>query len=177
MVKEEDRNPFDDMQSPDYLALLTHAGVPPHELNLKKGAICTIMRNMSIDKGLIKNSRVVVHDLHERFIEVRPLDRNGNLSDAIYPLPRIRFSFNPPRSSWTVDRLQYPLRLAYACTFHSCLGLTLDKAVFDLRTEVFAHGQLYTAISRIRKREDGLVLMPEPGQIDTTNVVYQKMIQ
>lgn len=103
MVKESDHDPFDVMHSPDFLNLLTHTGVPPHELHLKRGAICTIMHNMSLDKGLIKNSRVVIESLHDRFVEVRPLNTNGQLSHEVFPIPRIRFSFHPPQSSWMVD--------------------------------------------------------------------------
>jgi hypothetical protein len=174
MVKEEDLDPFDNMHTPDFLALLTHSGVPPHELTLKPGAICTIMRNMSIEKGLVKNSRVLIQALHDRFVEVRPLDTNGKLLEKIYPIPRIRFSFNPPRSSWTVDRLQFPLRLAH--TFHSCLGLMLDCAAFDFRTDVFAHGQLYTAISRMQTRHDGLAILKELDEDTTANIVYSQLI-
>jgi hypothetical protein len=58
-------------------------------------------------------------------------------------------SNSPPHASWTVHRLQFPLRLAYAMTFNGCQGLTLDKTVLDLCCEVFTHGQLYTALSRI----------------------------
>lgn len=32
-------------------------------------------------------------------------------------------------------------------------GLTLEKAVLDLRTDLFVHGQLYTALSRVRFAE------------------------
>ncbi len=64
----------------------------------------------------------------------------------------------------------------YACTFHSCLGLTLDHAGFDLHSEMFAHGQLYTALSCIRKQDDGLVLLPNLSQNDTANVIYSNML-
>jgi len=40
----------------------------------------------------------------------------------------------------------------------SCQGLTLDDVVLDLRTPVFPHGQLYTALSRVYKKEDILLL-------------------
>ena len=33
------------------------------------------MRNMSLEKGLIKNARVAIEALHPRFVEVRPLNR------------------------------------------------------------------------------------------------------
>jgi hypothetical protein len=39
-----------------------------------------------------------------------------------------------------------------------CVGLTLDRTVLDQRTAVFAHGQLYTALSRIRSCADNRVL-------------------
>ncbi|KIK34596.1 hypothetical protein CY34DRAFT_38960, partial [Suillus luteus UH-Slu-Lm8-n1] len=64
-------------------------------------------------------------------------------------LPRITFSFNPARSSWTVNRKQFPLRPAYAMTFNGSQGLMLTWAVVDVRTDSFAHGQLYTALPRV----------------------------
>ena len=76
-----------------------------------------------------------------------------------------------------MQRVQFPLRLAYATTFNSCQGLTLDKTILDLRTPVFAHGQLYTALSRVRRRDDSRVLLPE-GQEDMSvaNVVYKDLL-
>jgi len=42
--------------------------------------------------------------------------------------------------------------MAYASTFHSCQGLTLDYVGIDLTTPVFTHGQLYTALSQVRNQ-------------------------
>ena len=46
------------------------------------------------------------------------------------------------------------------------------KAVLDLRTKVFAHGQLYTVLSRVRHRDHARILF-EDNKSDsmTTNVV------
>ncbi|KIM65719.1 hypothetical protein SCLCIDRAFT_112413, partial [Scleroderma citrinum Foug A] len=45
---------------------------------------------------------------------------------------------------------QFPLAPAYATTFNSCQGLTLDCVGIDLTCPVFSHRQLYTALSCIR---------------------------
>lgn len=179
IIKENDDN---DDYNPDFLSLLTHNGVPLHDLELKVGAICSLMRNMSVKKGLVKNARLIIEQLHHRFIQVRLINNlTGNISDPIC-IPRIRFEFTPSHSSWTVHRVQFPLRLAYATTFHGCVGLTLDKTVLDTRTDVFTHGQLYTSLSRVRNRADTRLLRNEDSQLDeehlhiTANIVYKDLL-
>jgi hypothetical protein len=174
-IKEDDQSDSDET-TPDFLALLTHNGVPPHVLRLKVGCICTVMRNMSVRKGLVKNARVVVRQLHRRFVMVQVINNNTTQLGEVHCIPRIRFEFNPTRACWTIYRLQFPLRLAYACTFNGCVGLTLDKSVIDLRTPVFAHGQLYTALSRVRSRNDTRVFFNEGEGPETTNIVYKELL-
>jgi hypothetical protein len=174
-VKENDNAEHDEI-TPDYLAILTHNGIPPHMLRIKKGCICTLMRNMSVRKGLVKNARVIIRNVHRRFAEVQVVNnQTGTLGD-IHCIPRIRFEFKPTHSSWTIQRLQFPFRLAYSCTFNGCVGLTLDKTVLDQRTRVFAHGQLYTALSRVRRRTDSRVLFNEEEGPETSNVVFKELL-
>lgn len=52
---------------------------------------------------------------------------------------------------------QLPLRAGYACSIHKSQGLTLEAAHIGLGSGCFAHGQLYTALSRL-KSIDGLTL-------------------
>jgi hypothetical protein len=126
---------------------------------------------------LVKNTQVIIHALHQCFIKVRLLDHNYNTLGQIHCIPHILFSFNPPYSSWTIMHHQFPLQLAYAATFNSCLGLTLDRAVLDLRTPVFAHGQLYTALSQVRHSEHCKILLaPDNIEKITSNVVYEKLL-
>ncbi|KAG2337535.1 hypothetical protein BDR05DRAFT_770200 [Suillus weaverae] len=103
--------------------MLTHPNIPPHRLGLKVNAICAVQRDMSVEKGLVRNARVRITALHRRFVEVQ-IPNTGE----VHCLPRITSAFNPARSSWTVNRKQFPLQPAYPTTFNGSQGLTLRRA-------------------------------------------------
>ena len=72
-------------------------------------------------------------------------------------------------------RLQFPLAPAYTSTFNGCQGLTLDRIGLDLTIPVFSHGQLYTALTRIRNRLHAIALIP-PSTTSIQNVTYHELL-
>ena len=141
------------------------------------GAVCVLTRNLSVKKGLVKNARVVIKSLQRNYVEVTLLNKNKFMpQEQNYCIPRITFEFQPLNANFTILRKQFPLRLAYATTFNSCQGLTLKHVVLDLRTDVLAHGQLYTALTRVRSQSDTLIIIPEDFRNTTTNIVTSSSI-
>ena len=90
-------------------------------------------------------------------------------------LGRIKINENRP-SSPEIQRTQFPLTLAWACTVHKVQGLTFPKIVVSfelLRQRQFNYGQAYVALSRVRALSDLFIL----GDIDKKFVRADKQIQ
>ena len=151
--------------------------MPDHTLLIKLGGVYRLLRNFSVNRGLVKNTRVVVTGIGQKLITVHLLKPVSGIFSPDHEdllLPHITFKETLP-SGHTLLRKQFPLAPAYASTFHSCQGLTLDSVGIDLTQPVFTHGQLYTALSRVRHRSNMTVLLPN-GQETTTNITYHDIL-
>lgn len=177
---KEDDTPIDGISAQAVLADVAHSpppGLPAHALSLKVHGVYRLMCNYAPARGLVKNTRVVVRAVGKRVVTVRILRGLAGVS-VVEPedilISRIAFS-TPLPSGHTLVRRQFPLAPAYATTFNSCQGLTLDTVGVDLTRPVFSHGQLYTALSRIRHRSHARVRL-RPGHSMTRNVTYREIL-
>jgi hypothetical protein len=191
-LKDAKNDNLDLNSTPEYLHALNPKDAPPHALKLGVGDIVFLMRNLNKTQRLTNNTRVEVIAVGTRYVTVQTL---GSYRQ-IHLIPRINFTFKMNRSSpIIVNRLQFPLRLAYAITFNKAQGQTLDKVLLDGRTRkhrhheshgAFTHGQLYVALSRVQTRASVAILVdprnlikdPTSGEDTavTANVVFKSFV-
>lgn len=147
--------------------------VPVH-LTLKVGAQVMFARNFVGDDGspVVNGSVGEVIGLADSgpVVELR----DGRIVRAQSEIwTKIGYSYDM-KSDKVVEQVggsftQIPLKLAWASTVHKAQGATLDSALLEMEMQSFAHGQLYVALSRVRKI-DGLFLRrkltPEDIQVN-----------
>ena len=141
---------------------------PPHlypiekETELKVGAqIMFIKNDISFEKNFYNGKMGVIKSLTKDEIEVYFKEEKRSITVEKYEWNNIKYTLNEQSGEIEEEILgtfvHYPIKLAWAITIHKSQGLTFDKAVLDV-SNVFAPGQAYVALSRLRSLE-GLVLL------------------
>lgn len=128
----------------------------PKTLTLKEGALVIFNKNNYPD--YINGTSGIVEKLEDRFIIVRCLQDNKFITVRREEWKSFAYDINDETGEVTEKEtgsfIQYPLQLGYALTIHKAQGKTLDRVIIDIDRGAFAHGQLYVALSRTRKKED-----------------------
>ena len=143
------------------------------EVFIKEGARVMLTNNVDICDKLINGqlgtvARILVNEVTEKpsivYIKFDDedagnlvIDKSGDdfaIENKVVPIKPIlaQIKLNAgKRSSPEIQRLQFPLALAWACTVHKVQGLTLNKIAisFELfKQRSFNYGQIYVALSR-----------------------------
>lgn len=120
-------------------------------LKLKIGAQVMCTSNIDLERGICNGSTGIIVDFVGYDKNPKVKFNNGLLYTFVdkHTIP-----------SETISGLsikQYPIILAWAITIHKSQGATLSSAIIDAGSSVFAEGQTYVALSRV-KNLDGLWL-------------------
>ena len=110
---------------------------------------------------------------------------NGSHVGQVCHIPRIDLITQEGNLPFTLKRRQFPVMLAFAMTINKSQGQSMLYLGLFLPTPVFAHGQLYVALSRSGLKANTKIYMMEipksqglmcNGKYVTRNVVYTEVL-
>ena len=155
------------------VCLVLHAqtpdGMPPHIIKLKAGCMVMLIRNVHRDLGLVNGARLIVRGFQPRCVDCE-------IAGGVHEGRRVfnpRMVFFSEGGSFMLRRRQLPLRQACAMTVNKAQGQTLSKVGLYLPNDLFCHGQLYVALSRVSS-EASIVVLAKKGFHQGKLGVYTK---
>ncbi|XP_058742091.1 uncharacterized protein LOC131614535 [Vicia villosa] len=165
-----------DILTPEFLSSLTTSGLPNHLIRLKVGTPVMLMRNIDQSEGLCNGTRVMITKMANHVIEAKIMA--GKCCGNLVYIPRMDMS--PSQSPWPfkLKRRQFPIIVSYAMTINKSQGQSLDKVGLFLPRDVFTHGQIYVALSRVTTKQGIKILVYDENdrlKSTTANVVYKEI--
>ena len=160
----------------------TPNGFPHGDLVLKIGALAMLLRNLSLEDGLVNGTKLIVVKMLPNIIIGRIVSGNEDAIGEEVCIPRIVFRKENAaggNSPYTHERRQFPLRLSYSITTNKSQGQSLDAVGLDLTVPAFAHGQLYVALTRVRTPRALHLMLPQCdlAKRRTRNVVMKHVLR
>lgn len=158
----------------------------PLDLTLRPGARVMFTKNDGGGRWVNGTLGRVVR-LDERSVHVIPDDRSDEEVFEVMPVTWEQYRYeHEPTTDQIVARVvarytQIPLMLAWAVTIHKAQGKTLSRVFIDLGSSAFATGQVYVALSRVRKLDDIRLARPiRPEEIQCAPEVsrfYKQLVE
>ena len=128
----------DDMNiefTPEFLNSCDLPGLAPHCLQLKKGMMVMLIRNLDVENGHCNGVKYVINNMLTRVIEMTSV--NGSNPGVKLLVPRIVIISNDLMLPFSLRRKQFPIRPAFAMTANKSQGQTLARVGIYLGRDFF----------------------------------------
>lgn len=165
VAEQEDVNAH--LYPTEFLNSLTPNGIAAHSITLKVGMPVMLLRNLNTACGLCNGTRLIIRNLQENIVEAEIM--HGAYKGTRHFIPRIIMDSSDDVLPFVLRRLQFPIRPCYAMTINKSQGQTLQHVGLNLERNVFSHGQLYVAMSRVQRPQNLRIYAPH----GIMNVVYR----
>src|ERR1043165_8290251 len=156
--------------SPEFLRSLNIPELPPGELKLKLGIPIILMRNLNPSEGLCNGTRLICRGFQSKVIDAEIIT-GSHIGKRVF-IPRITLTASESKLPFTLNRRQFPIRIAFSMTLNKSQGQSLNRVGIYLPEPVFAHGQLYVAFSRVTSYQHIKILIENNEDCKTKNIVY-----
>ena len=107
-----------------------------------------LLRNLNIEDGLCNGTRFFIHRLHTHVLDAEILTGNRTHTGQKVLIPRIKLAPSHANLPFTLQRVQFPVGVAYSMTINKSQGQTFHEVGIYLPSPEFSLGQLYGAFSR-----------------------------
>jgi ATP-dependent DNA helicase PIF1 len=158
----------------EFLNSLEISGMSPHKLSLKIGQPIILLRNINPSSGLCNGTRLIVKHIHSRLIVAE--FAIGAFKGKSVLIPRMALIPSDTDLPFDFKRTQFPIRPAFCMSINKAQGQTLEHVSIWLgENDVFTHGQLYVALSRVSSIDCIKIAISHPQKM-TRNVVYKEIL-
>uniref|UniRef100_A0A914HUU8 ATP-dependent DNA helicase n=1 Tax=Globodera rostochiensis TaxID=31243 RepID=A0A914HUU8_GLORO len=154
--KPLDERPLDIDEIESEVAALNRrndSGMAPHRLRLKVGCVVVLLINKSDREGLINGTRIVIEQLGDDKIVGRAINGTALGGQVRFFIERTRQVYEEKvPGGIKYERLQFPIKLAFAMTINKGQGQTID--IVGQRTEEMSAYTLRKGKSTLKDKQE-----------------------
>ena len=135
-------------------------------------------RNINQTNELCNGTRLMITHLGKWSVNANIIS-SKNIGTRV-TIPRLIMCPNDSKWPFKLNRRQLPLATCYAMTINKRQGQMLQRVGLYLPKQVFTHGQLYVAASRVITREGLKIFNVDEDNDDhrhIKNIVYREILQ
>ncbi|XP_014785872.1 uncharacterized protein LOC106880458 [Octopus bimaculoides] len=134
-----------------------------------------LLKNVTASNGHCNGTYYSIVSLHDHVIEAEVA--SGPYAGSTVPIPRIPHVSQEMAFPFIFTCKQFPVKPAFALTCNKAQGYTFSQIGIYLPTQFFSHGQLYVALSGVRKKANVKILAERNGNsMITDNCIYKEIL-